>query len=142
MNADLLLKHFERISDAPGAVPRLRQFILDLAVRGKLAAQDPDDEPAIVLLDRIHAANRNSIDHRKIRSNHANKARAAEQWPFRIPASWTWCRLSQIGAIVGGGTPPSGDLDNFVSAGTGIAWLTPADLGRHSDLYISHGARD
>jgi hypothetical protein len=44
MNAEQLLKHFDRISDAPDAIPRLRQFILELAVRGKLVEQDVRDE--------------------------------------------------------------------------------------------------
>ena len=55
MNADRLLAHYERIADAPDAVPRLRRFILDLAVRGKLVEQDPNDEPASELLKRIAA---------------------------------------------------------------------------------------
>ena len=46
MNVDRLLAHYERIADTPDAVPRLRRFILDLAVRGKLVEQDPNDEPA------------------------------------------------------------------------------------------------
>ena len=46
MNAEHLLTHFDRIADAPDAIPRLRRFILDLAVRGKLVEQDPNDEPA------------------------------------------------------------------------------------------------
>ena len=50
MNADRLLTRYERIADAPDAVPRLRRFILDLAVRGKLVEQDPADEPAAVSL--------------------------------------------------------------------------------------------
>ena len=41
MNPELLFCHFDRISDAPDAIPRLRQFILDLAVRGKLVDHDP-----------------------------------------------------------------------------------------------------
>ena len=55
MNPELLLAHFNRISDAPDAIPRLRRFILDLAVRGKLVEQDPNDEPASELLKRIQA---------------------------------------------------------------------------------------
>jgi type I restriction enzyme S subunit len=50
MNAAQVLDHFDRIGDAPNAIPRLRRFILDLAVRGKLVEQDPDDEPASELL--------------------------------------------------------------------------------------------
>ena len=50
MNADRLLAHYERIADTPDAVPRLRRFVLDLAVRGKLVEQDPNEEPAAVSL--------------------------------------------------------------------------------------------
>jgi type I restriction enzyme S subunit len=53
MNAERLLKHYEHIADAPDAIQRLRHFILDLAVRGKLVPQDPNDEPAGELLKRI-----------------------------------------------------------------------------------------
>ena len=53
MNVECLLKHYERIADAPDAIARLRRFILDLAVRGKLVPQDPKDEPE--LLKRIAA---------------------------------------------------------------------------------------
>ena len=55
MNAEQLLTHFDHIADAPDAIPRLRRFILDLAVRGKLVEQDPGDEPASELLKRIVA---------------------------------------------------------------------------------------
>ena len=44
-----LLSLYDRISDAPDAIPRLRGFVLDLAVRGKLVDQDTEDEPAAVL---------------------------------------------------------------------------------------------
>ena len=53
--SERLLQHFDRISEAPDAIPRLRRFILDLAVRGKLVEQDPNDEPASELLKRIQA---------------------------------------------------------------------------------------
>jgi type I restriction enzyme S subunit len=55
MNTQQLLTQFDRIADAPDAVPRLRRFILDLAVRGKLVEQNPNDEPASELLKRIAA---------------------------------------------------------------------------------------
>lgn len=53
MNAELLLQHYEKIADAPDAIARLRRFILDLAVRGKLVPQDQRDEPEEQLLKRI-----------------------------------------------------------------------------------------
>ena len=55
MNPEQLLQHFDRLSEAPDAIPRLRRFILDLAVRGKLVEQDPNDEPASELIKRIRA---------------------------------------------------------------------------------------
>jgi len=142
MNADLLFKHFARLSDTSEAISRLRQFILDLAVRGKLVEQDSSDEPAIKLLKRLQTERLRQIKNGKVRNQNSVEASVEDDWPFKIPASWAWCRLYEIGAIVGGGTPPSGDPSNFAPAGTGFRWLTPADLGGHSDLYISHGARD
>ncbi len=61
MNAEHLLTHFDRIADAPDAIPRLRRFVLDLTVRGKLMEQDPNDEPASELLRRIAAEKERSI---------------------------------------------------------------------------------
>jgi type I restriction enzyme, S subunit len=55
MNAERLLEHYERIADAPNAITRLRRFILDLALCGKLVPQDTKDEPASELLKRIAA---------------------------------------------------------------------------------------
>ena len=55
MNADRLFALYDRVADAPDAVGRLRRFVLDLAVRGKLVEQNPVDEPASELLKRIAA---------------------------------------------------------------------------------------
>lgn len=142
MNPTQLLAHFDRISEAPDAIARLRRFILDLAVRGKLVDQDPNDEPASELLKRLQIQKTRLIKEGKIRISRDVESSDEEDHLFPLPAGWTWCRLSEVGAIVGGGTPPSGDLDNFTDGGSGIAWLTPADLGKHTDLYVSHGTRD
>ena len=53
MTPDRLLNYYEKIADAPDAIPRLRRFILDLAVRGKLMEHDPADEPTSESLKRI-----------------------------------------------------------------------------------------
>ena len=53
MKAERLLAHYERIADAPDAIARLRRFVLDLAVRGKLVRQEPGDEPSSELLKQI-----------------------------------------------------------------------------------------
>lgn len=142
MNATQLLAHFDRLSEAPGAVPRLRRFILDLAVRGKLVEQDPDDEPAAALLKKIQTEKVKRVKSGEIRNPRDLDFQEEDAVLFTLPRSWRWVRLSEVGAIIGGGTPPSGDSANFTDGGKSIAWLTPADLGKHKNLYISHGARD
>ena len=142
MNATQLLTHFDRLAEAPDAVPRLRRFILDLAVRGKLVEQDAKDEPATALLRRINTAKTQRIKSGEIRNPREIDFADDEKRLFEVPSTWQWVRLADAGAVVGGGTPPSGDSSNFTDGGKGVGWLTPADLGKHRGLFIDHGARD
>ena len=79
---------------------KLRQKILDLAIRGKLVPQDPNDEPASVLLERIRAEKEKLIKEGKIkRSKKTAKTSDTphyEQVPFEVPASWVWTTLGEI----------------------------------------------
>jgi len=90
MNAERLLQHFEQISEAPDAIARLRRFILDLAVRGKLVEQDPEDEPAEELLRLITMEKvLNSRNARTARGIHVEVPALVDS-PFDLPASWKW----------------------------------------------------
>ncbi|MTH63642.1 restriction endonuclease subunit S [Paracoccus shanxieyensis] len=142
MNAERLLALYEQVAEAPDAVPRLRRFVLDLAVRGKLVPQEAGDEPASELLKRIAAEKARSVKAGEIRKPRdlANGDELVP--PFDIPASWQWCRLDTVGAIIGGGTPSAGDSENFAEPGEGIPWVTPADLGGFRELFIERGSRD
>ena len=95
MNADRLLAQYEKISDAPDAIPRLRRFILDLAVRGKLVPQDPNDEPASELLKRIAAEKA-----RLVRAGKSKKSKSKQldrfNTLFELPKSWKWTTLSDL----------------------------------------------
>ena len=93
MNPELLLTHFDRISDAPDAIPRLRRFILDLAVRGKLVEQDIGDEPASKLLNRIRAERTRLEKVGEIRKRESSLPIAEADIPFQLPESWTWLRV-------------------------------------------------
>ena len=78
----------------------LRQKILDLAIHGKLVPQDPNDEPASVLLERIKVEKERLIKEGKIkRSKKSAKTSDTphyENVPFEVPESWIWCRLEDI----------------------------------------------
>lgn len=142
MNADVLLEHFHRLGDAPDAVPRLRRFILDLAVRGKLVEQNVQEGEALALLPKLHSGKARLLQQGAIRKPRELEPGQEQEPPFHIPASWHWCRLDEVGAIVGGGTPTSTNADFYTDGGKGIGWLTPADLGRNKAAYVSHGAKD
>jgi type I restriction enzyme, S subunit len=96
MSPERLLKHFEQISEAPGAVPRLRRFILDLAVRGKIVEQDPADEPASELLKRIETENSRLVANGEIKQLKPLYAAALGDLGFDLPKNWT---VSRLGAV-------------------------------------------
>ena len=102
--AEHLLMHFDRIADAPAAIPRLRRFILDLAVRGKLIPQDPNDEPASQLLKRIAVEKERLAIAGKFKTHNSDFPRDDTDFPFSIPANWAWSYLDDISAIARGGS--------------------------------------
>ena len=112
MNVDRLLDYYERIADAPDAVPRLRRFILDLAVRGKLVEQDPNDEPAAAFLRRIAEANERLVK----QGLFCEPKRAIQikrgELPFSVPARWAWVRLIEIARVSYGFAFPSGQFNS------------------------------
>lgn len=108
MTAELLLREFERLSEAPGAVPKLRQFVLDLAVRGKLVTQVPSDPPACELLSAIEGKRRHAIAAGELRGDAAVQEGQVDEIPFAIPPSWRSIRLASLALKLGAGSTPLG----------------------------------
>jgi type I restriction enzyme S subunit len=96
MNAELLLAHYDRISDAPDAVARLRKFILDLAVRGKLVEQDMNDEPASELLLRIQREKWKLFGKCNVRVDKPQVPIAQDELPFELMPNWQAARMSDV----------------------------------------------
>jgi type I restriction enzyme S subunit len=115
MNAARLLEHFDRISDAADAVHRLRRFVLDLAVRGKLVEQDPADASAQDLLISIAARKGSAISSRSTPAS-PKKGSSIEPW-CSIPNSWIYVRLDEITNVVMGSSPPG---STYNTSGEGI----------------------
>ena len=85
---------------------KLRQKILDLAIRGKFVPQDPNDEPASVLLERIKAEKERLIKEGKIKKGKKSaKTSDTPHYPYLLPKGWEWCKLEDIAYVVSGSTP-------------------------------------
>ena len=123
---------------------QLRKSILQLAIQGKLVPQDPNDEPASVLLERIRAEKQRLIKEGKIKKDKNDSVifkgddnryyekvgsqvkDITDDLPFEIPDSWVWCRLNDIASISAGGTPERHN-PRFWANGT-IPWLKISDI--------------
>jgi len=105
----------------------LRQKILDLAIHGKLVPQDPNDEPASVLLERIKAEKERLIKEGKIkRSKKSAKTSDTPHYPYLLPEGWEWCKLEDIVSF-GGGKTPSMDNKEYWDNGSHL-WVTSKDM--------------
>lgn len=94
---------------------KLRQKILDLAIRGKLVPQDPNDEPASVLLQRIREEKERLIKEGKIKRSKTSAANDDIEPPFEIPESWEWVTIEEICSKIGSGSTPKGS--NYSQSG-------------------------
>lgn len=114
MSFDFLFDDFDRLIQSPESVHRLRRFILDLAVRGKLAPQDPNDEPASELLKRIAAEKVRLVKAGEIRKPKAKPALTAKETPFTLPENWKWSQIAEIGVLSPRNNAEDGTLASFV----------------------------
>ena len=102
----------------------LKQKILDLAIRGKLVPQDPNDEPASVLLERIRAEREQLIKQGKLkRSKSTSDNQHYQNVPFEIPASWEWVKLDDFVLAV-----TDGDHQPPPQSQQGVPFLVISDV--------------
>lgn len=93
--ADRLLALYDRVAEAEDAIPRLRRFVLDLAVRGKLVEQDPTDEPAAELLKQIAKEKARLVKAGGLRPSKAAEPAMVEA-PFDLPFNWAWAAIGTV----------------------------------------------
>lgn len=95
----LVTEHLPLLARAPNGVKKLRELILELAVRGKLVPQDADDEPASQLLRRIKTEKGRLIAEGKLRPAKPLVGSPETEIPFGVPAGWAWSSLAQIALV-------------------------------------------
>ena len=113
---------------------KLRQKILDLAIRGKLVPQDPNDEPASVLLERIRAEKERLIKEGKIKRSKKVAADDEIEAPFEIPESWEWVRLGDFLLLLSGQDFPP---QKYNSEKKGIPYIIGASNIEKEELFVN-----
>ena len=138
----------------------LKRSILQEAIQGKLVPQDPGDEPASVLLERIRAEKQKLIAEGKIKrdkhesvifrrdNSHYEKCGSDEfciddEIPFELPDGWAWSRLSQFGVFSSGKTP---SMENPAFWGGNVPWVSAKDMKKpticDSEMHITNHAAE
>ena len=104
----------------------LKKSILQMAIQGKLVPQDPNDEPASVLLEKIAKEKQKLIKEGKIKKQKPLPEITEEEIPFDIPESWEWARLTELGCFSSGKTPDM-TRKEYWENGT-VNWFTSKDM--------------
>ncbi|HAT4916736.1 TPA: restriction endonuclease subunit S [Serratia marcescens] len=117
-------------------IKKLRELILELAVRGKLVPQDPNDEPASELLKRIAAEKAELVKQGKIKKQKPLPEISEDEKPFELPVGWEWVRLGALGYTQTGGTPSKSNAEYF---GNDIPFIKPADITAQEVVYNNEG---
>jgi len=99
MDFKTFLEHFDIIAQAPNGIAKLRSLILDLAVRGKLVPQNPEDEPASIILDKI-AFSKKTVSKKKKSGKLTLTDEIEAKRLFRLPHSWQWARLDELTSLI------------------------------------------
>lgn len=116
-------------------IAQLKSKILDLAVRGKLTEQRPEEGSAEELLERIREEKQRLIAEGKLKKEKPLPEITEDEIPFNIPAGWKWVRLGEICEVISKGTTPQGGKSAFESS-SGIKFLKVENI--LSDGTISH----
>jgi len=109
-------------------IKKLRELILELAVRGKLVPQDASDEPAAVLLQRIAAERDRLVKEKLIKKPKVLPEITEEEKPFELPVGWEWVRIGNIAAVGTGATPSRSNPLYYDPAE--FFWLTSGETGK------------
>jgi type I restriction enzyme, S subunit len=94
--ARFIFTHLPRLTTRPEHIKQLRQTILNLAVGGKVAPQDPNDEPAAQLLKRIQEEKARLLKEGRIKEKTPAPGVQESEQPYQVPSSWAWIRFAEL----------------------------------------------
>ena len=118
-------------------VKKLRELILELAVRGKLVPQDASDEPASELLKRIATEKAKLIAEGKIKKDKPLSEITDDEKPFELPVGWKWVFLPDVSEYKVGKTPSTKSSVYWTTSGDGFNWVSIADLNHDGSVFAT-----
>ena len=125
--------NFDTLFTTESSIDQLKQTILQLAVMGKLVPQDPEDEPASELLDRIAIEKAKLVTEGKIKKQKKLPEITEEEAPFMLPAeSWSWVKLDDITELITKGSSPKWQGISYVPKEEGILFVTSENVGYYN----------
>jgi type I restriction enzyme S subunit len=110
MTRATFFKHFELLAEQPDAVAKMREFVFQLAIQGRLVPQDRNDEPVSELLKRIRAAMESFTKEGK--NGRKRRASSDDETPFKVPATWEWVRFGDVVRIRTGKLDANAAVEN------------------------------
>ncbi len=126
-------EHFDVLFTTEDSIDQLKQTILQLAVMGKLVKQDPNDEPASKLLERIAAEKEQLIKDKKIKKTQKLPLLTDSEMEFQLPTGWQWCKFGELAEFINGDRGKNyPNKAEYVSEG--IPWINTGHITKNGLL--------
>lgn len=132
--------HFDTLFSTEHSIDQLKQTILQLAVMGKLVPQDPNDEPAGVLLEKIAKEKERLVKEGKIKNQNPQPEVPDDEKPFRLPSGWVWSHLPDIGELARGKSKHRPRNDSKLYANGSIPMIQTGDVAKAAPLISTYTA--
>lgn len=134
-------EHFDTLFTSEASIDKLKQTILQLAVMGRLVEQDPNDEPASVLLEKMAEEKTKLVGEGKIKKLKRLSTPPIDEVPFELPHNWQWCRLPDIGELARGKSKHRPRNDPSLYQGGTTPLVQTGDVARADRKITTHTAQ-
>ena len=124
-----IAEHFDVLFTTEASIEQLKQTILQLAVMGKLVPQNPNDEPASVLLEKIAEEKAQLTADKKIKKQKPLPVITDEEKPFELPTGWKFERLEKMTSLITKGSSPKWQGVSYTEDPTDVLFVTSENVG-------------
>jgi type I restriction enzyme S subunit len=123
--------HFDMLFTTEASIDALKQTLLQLAVMGKLVPQDPSDEPASALLQRIQDEKARLVSEGKIKKDKPLAVISDDEKPFALPQGWEWSRLEELAVLITKGSSPKWQGVSYTDNSDDVMFVTSENVGSY-----------